>query len=308
MNNGFESVVKKLNGLGAKRILVQFPEGLKMKIQEISNKLEDAGFEIALCMEATYGACDIRDDEAKRLNCNAILHIAHLDYGVKTSFPVVYWEYFFDVDPIHALKKNLSKLKKFKKIGLIASVQYIPALKTAKKFLESKGKKIFTFKTEQYEGQILGCRVGAATNIENKVDAFLCITAGKFYSMGLLFKTSKPKFALDLERGSINNLEKEERRMQKIKEWNKVQFREARNIGLLVSWKKGQMFGSPFALKKKLEKAGKNAYILAMDELSVNKMEGLKLDFLINFSCPRIEPPEFSELKIPLLNYYEVKL
>ncbi len=308
MNNGFESAVKKLKDLNAKRVLVQYPEGLKTKIQEISDKLENTGLETALCMEATYGACDVRDDEAKRLSCDAILHVAHLDYGVKTSFPVVYWEYFFDVDPLPALEKNLSKLEKFEKIGLVASVQYIPALQKARKFLEAKGKKVFTFKTEQYEGQILGCRVGAATNIEQKVDAFLCITAGKFYSMGLLFKTSKPKFALDLERNSIENLEAEEKKMQKIKEWNKAQFHDARKIGLLVSWKRGQMFGSPFSFKKNLEKVGKNAYILAMDEISVKKIEGMKLDFLVNFSCPRIEHPELSELKIPMLNYYEVKV
>src|SRR3990172_5910775 len=212
MNNDFESIVKKLGELRAKRIFIQFPEGLKTKIQEISNNLEKNNFEPVICMESTFGACDLREDEAKRLNCDAILHIAHSDFGVKTSIPVVYWEYFFDVDPIPALERNFHKIEKFDKIGLITSVQYIPALQKAKRFLESKNKKIFTFKTEQYEGQILGCRVGAATNIEQKVDALLCITAGKFYYTGLLSKTSKPKFALDLERSSLEDLTNAEKK------------------------------------------------------------------------------------------------
>jgi diphthamide biosynthesis enzyme Dph1/Dph2-like protein len=84
-------------------------------------------------------------------------------------------------------------------------------------------------------------------------------------------------------------------------------FKEAKSIGLLVSWKKGQMFGNPFRLKNNLEKQGKKVYILAMDEISSEKIEGLKLDFLVNFACPRIEYPEFTELKTPMLNWYQVE-
>ncbi len=308
MREDFESVVKKLRKLNAKRIFVQYPEGLKTKIPEISSDLENENFEVVSCLESTYGACDIRDDEAERLGCDAVLHVAHADFGVKSKLPVVYWEYFFDVDPIPAMEKNFDKLKEFDRIGLVASLQYIPALQKIKQFLESNNKKVFTFKSEQYDGQILGCRVGAATGVDKNIDALLCITAGKFYSGGLLLKTSKPKFALNLEKNSIEDLAIAEKKMQKIKEWNKAQFSDAKSIGLLVSWKKGQMLGSPFDFKKKLENAGKAAYILAMDEISSKKLEGLKIDFLVNFACPRIEPPEFSELKIPILNYYEVKL
>lgn len=66
--NGFEKAVKKLKKMKAKRVFIQFPEGLKLSIQNISEDLEKEGFETVLCLEKTYGACDVRDDEAKDSN------------------------------------------------------------------------------------------------------------------------------------------------------------------------------------------------------------------------------------------------
>ena len=98
-----DDVVKRLKELKAKRILIQFPEGLKLRIQQIARDFEKSGFETYLCLESTWGACDVREDEAKRLNCDAILHIAHGNYGVKADIPVIYYDYFLDGDPIPIL-------------------------------------------------------------------------------------------------------------------------------------------------------------------------------------------------------------
>src|SRR2546425_281416 len=96
----FEEIVRQLKEAGAKRIFVQFPEGLRYSIQKISKDLETEGFETVLCMERTYGACDIRDDEARRLNCDTLLQVGHANYGVKSDMKVVYWDYFLEADPI----------------------------------------------------------------------------------------------------------------------------------------------------------------------------------------------------------------
>lgn len=306
--NGFEKAVAELKKLKAKRVFVHFPEGLKLSIQEISEKLEKEGFETVLCMERTYGACDVRDDEAKRFKCNAILHIAHQDYGVKSSLPVVYWDYFLEADAVPILKKEFSKLKDYKNIGLITSVQFVKSLPAVSEFLEKNGKRVFIHKSLQYAGQMLGCRIGSGLAVEKNIDAFLCISAAKFYGIGIALFTKKPVLNLDLETQSIYSLDAEKKKIEKIVVWNKQMFNEAKSIGFLVSWKKGQMFSNPFRLKNNLEKQGKKVYILAMDEISSEKIEGLKLDFLVNFSCPRIEYPEFSDLKIPMLNWYQVKI
>ncbi|MFH0711153.1 MAG: diphthamide biosynthesis enzyme Dph2 [Candidatus Aenigmatarchaeota archaeon] len=300
--------VKKLKKLHAKRIFVQFPEGLKMKIQEIAKELEKKGFEVILSLESTWGGCDIREHEAKLLRCDAILHIAHEDYGIKTKIPVVYWEYFFDVNPVPVLEKDFDKLKDFQKIGIVTSLQYVKTIPKVKDFLEKRGKKVFVNKSLKHPGQVLGCNLSAGIKLEKKVDCFLCISAGKFYSLGLIFKTGKPTFNLDLENQQIYQLDDLKMKILKIIEWNKSELKDAKRIGLLVSWKKGQMFGDPFKMKKQLEKQGKEVYILAMDELSKSKIEGLKLDFLINFSCPRIGTDDLEKFSKPILNWNDVPL
>ena len=296
-----EEVIKKLKDLKAKRVFLQFGEGLKLKIQGIVKKLEEEGFDCVVCLEPCYGACDVRDHEAKVLGCDAILHIGHENFLEKTSLPVVYWEYFIEADPLPILEKEFDKLKNFERIGLITSIQFVKLIPEVKKFLENKGKKAFAQKSLQYEGQILGCNLNSAKTIENKVDCFLCISAGKFYGLGLVLETEKPVLCLDLEKKEIHTLEEFKKKIQKIIVWNKAQLKEAKRVGILVSWKKGQ-FRLPFELKKKLEKEGKEVFILAFDEVAPEKIEGLKFDALVNYACPRIGIDDLEKYKAPIIN------
>ena len=297
-----EEIINELKKLKAKRIFVQFPEGLRLRIRKIVKELEDYGFEAILCTEKCFGACDVRENEAILLGCDVILHIGHEKFLPKTKVPVVYWEYFLEADPIPILEKNLEKLKCFEKIGLITSIQFVKILPKVEEYLKKFGKKVFMYKALQYPGQVLGCDLRAAKAIESKVDCFLAISAGEFYAAGLVLHTEKPVLNLDLEKREIRSLEEFKKRIQKIVVWNKVELREAKKIGLLVSWKKGQL-KLPFDLKKKLEAQGKEVYILVMDEVAPEKIEGLELDFLINFACPRIGTDDQAKYPIPILNY-----
>jgi len=175
-----------------------------------------------------------------------------------------------------------------------------------KNFLEKRGKKVFTYKSQKYEGQILGCRHGAGLEVEGDVDAFICISAGKFYGLGLALETDKPMLNLDLERMSIESMDTFKKKIQSLIAWNLATLKEARRVGLAVSWKKGQMFGSPFIIKKKLEDEGKEVFVFAVDELSIPKLEGLKLDAIVNFMCPRVGTDDLDKYKIPIVNYSQL--
>ena len=301
-----EDVIKKLKRLKAKRIFVQFPEGIRLKVQKIVKELEEKGFEAIVCVEKCFGACDVRENEAKLLGCNVILHIGHERFLPRVKIPVVYWEYFMEADPLPILEKEFEKLKECEKIGLITSIQFVKLLPKVEKYLKEKGKKVFVHKVLQYPGQVLGCDLRAAKAIEKKVDCFLAISAGEFYAAGLVLQTDKPVLNLDLERMEIRSLEEFKKRIQKILVWNKAQLKEAKKIGLLVSWKKGQL-KLPFELKRKLEAEGKEIYILVMDEVTPEKLEGLELDLLINLACPRIAIDEQARYPIPILNFNQIE-
>lgn len=307
MREDFKRALEKLKSYKAKRVFVQYPEGIKLKIQKITKEVEDAGFEVIVCTELCFGACDIRDFEAARLGCDTILHIGHEDYGAESSLPVVFWEYFIPSDPTPILEKEFSKIGPYEKIGLATSIQFVDAIEKVKQFLESRGKRVITHTALQHAGQILGCHLEAATKIEPAVDCFLCISAGKFYGLGLVLETEKPMFCLDLERREIYDLKELKKKIQKIIAWNKSQFEDARTVGILVSWKRGQV-KLPFEVKKKLEANGKEVYIFAMDEITPEKLMGLDVDFIVNTACPRIGIDDLERYKIPILNLEQIEI
>jgi len=295
--------IKELKKLKTKRVFIQYPEGIKLRIEEIAKEIETSGVEVVICIEECFGACDVRDFEAKLLGCDVVLHIGHEKFFDSKLLPVVFWEYFIDVDPVPIVEKELSKLDGFEKIGLVTSIQFVHSLPAVKEFLERAGKKVFTHKALQHDGQVLGCKLDAAAAIEKKVDCFLCITAGKFYALGIVLETDKPVFCLDLERKQIESLADFKRKIEKILAWNRAQLNDARRVGLLVSWKKGQFNAKVFDVKKKLEAEGKEVFVLAMDKITPDKLYGLKLDACVNFACKRLGIDDIQRFEIPIVNF-----
>ena len=300
--------IEKLKRAGAKKILVQVPEGLKMRAQGIIKKLEDAGLEPLLWCEPCFGACDLPDQAAKLLGCDAILHMAHSDLGLKTDIPVVYEEYRIPFNPIPLLKREVKKLP-FRRISLITTLQFIEILKPVKKFLESKGKKVFIGKPEcaKYPGQILGCDYSAALSLEKQIDCFLFLGSGLFHPLGLAIKTQKPVLFLDFESGQLKSLEKEKARLEMKRTAWIERAKECESFGVLVSTKPGQLMpGLAEQVKQKLRSKGKTALILAMDEITPSKLLGLNLDCLINCACPRLSD-DYELFKKPILNPEDIE-
>jgi 2-(3-amino-3-carboxypropyl)histidine synthase len=266
----------------AKRVLIQAPEGLKTGVQELADFLELNGCETIISIEPCFGACDLRDHEAKRLDCDLLLHLGHADFGLKTDVAVVYYEYGIEYDFIPLLKATAKKIK-FRKICLVSTIQFRESIKQAKRFLESKGFVVYD------GGHVLGCNVAAAKKFEGGIECYLFIGSGRFHPLGLQEKTSKPVLFLDIEKRSLEDLSHAKDKME-IKRGLRIEkAKGAANFGIMVSAKSGQLrIDEALEIKKKLNAAGRKAYILAGDVFSPEKIMGLKIDVLINTACPRI--------------------
>lgn len=263
-----------------KRVLIQIPEGLKTKAQEISKEIENFGVEVVILADPCYGACDIPDYQASLLECDLIIHFGHSSFGLKSKIPIIYIPYESDMDVLRILEKDDIK---HKKIGIVTTIQHLHKLNEIKDFLEKQGKEVFI------GGQILGCKLENVKKIENNVDCILYIGSGKFHALGILKTTEKPVLHLDIENRKIIGLSKERREMTKRKLLKESKLDYAKKVGILVSTKKGQLNKNVFNLKKKLENEGKEVWILAMDYISPEKILGMKFDVLVNTACPRIE-------------------
>ncbi len=295
------------------RILLQVPEGLKKKSVELVKELESKGAQVFFSAEPCWGACDIKVDEAKRLRCDKIVHIAHTKF-VDVDFPVEYAEMRAAADVKPALEKDYEKLSQYKNIGLISSLQFLDALPITKNFLESKGHKVLIGNTAYrksqkhlYPGQVLGCDVTAAQSIEKQVDCFLYVGSGRFHALGALLRANKPIFALNVEKDRIEKID--DTLFQKQKYATIGLAKDAKKFGILISTKIGQkeMQGSAISLKNKIESEGKQAILIVADEIAQEKLLGIDVDAYISTACPRIAVENRAQFSKPILNVEELE-
>lgn len=309
------------------KILLQVPEGLKSKALPIAQELEKDGNEVLISCEPCYGACDLRDVEAKRLGCEKIIHYGHGRF-VESEIPVEYAELKSD-GKISIPENEIKKLEQFKKIGLVSTLQFTDSLHNVKEQLDKIGKEVLIGKSNNknlYDGQILGCNTSAAKAIEKKVDCFLFIGSGRFHPIGVALASEKPVLVFDTEKNIIEKTETEKFLRQRLATIEMA--RGAKTFGILVSTKPGQMnLKAAEEMKKKLEKrtqtkfaaepkseafraSGRAAHILVMDEIKPEKVDYLgsgEIDAYINTACPRIGIDDRTLFRKPILNLDEAE-
>jgi 2-(3-amino-3-carboxypropyl)histidine synthase len=280
--------------------LLQVPDGMKRKALKIADEIGDAIIDCESC----YGACDIAVSEAKALGCEKIIHYGHSKF-LDSDMPVEYRESKEKPEFTKLIKKLDLKEKK---IGLVATAQFMDSLKDVKTLLEKEGKTVKIGKGKLSPGQILGCEFSSAKDIEKGVDAFLFVGSGHFHPLGLAIQTEKPVYFLNIEKGELENMENVKERFLKQRYATIAMAKDARTFGILISVKPGQMkLELAKKIKKKLEDREKKAYLLAFNEIKPEKLVGLDIDCYISTACPRIAIENRTEFKKPILNPDEIE-
>ena len=176
------------------------------------------------------------------------------------------------------------------KVGLVSTIQFVDSLKGIKSFLEKSGRKAFIGKSSALEsGQVLGCDASAASSIQGKVDAFLYVGTGIFHPLAISLATSKPVFILNPETSQLSKLDESAIAKAKVmKKTQQIKYLSADRFGILVSTKPGQnKMKQALALKKKLEKQKKKAYIFSFDNFDISQLENWpQIQCWINTMCP----------------------
>lgn len=178
-----------------------------------------------------------------------------------------------------------------KKLGLVATVQFVDSLKGIKNQLEQQGKQVLVGKAKALEpGQVIGCNVEAATSVQNKVQAFLYIGSGTFHplAIALALKKQKPIFIFNPETQQLTRFdEKIAERAKGRQKTAKAKFLSSNRFGILVSTKPGQeRLKQALELKKKLESQGKKCYIFIFDDFNSNQLENFpSIECWVNSAC-----------------------
>ena len=305
-----EEILKKLRELNAERVLIQTPEGLKSETQVLADFLEDNGIEAILSGDINYGACDPADREAKRLGCDALIHLGHSYMTLHLEVPTIFVPAFAEVDVVPALERNIDEIKKLgERIALVTTAQHIHQLKRAKAFLEGNGFEVLIGKGDSrvsWPGQVLGCNFSAA-----KLDAegVLFIGAGYFHPIGVAMAVKKPTLAVNPYSGDAIWMDREAERLIR-KRWAQIaKAMDARRFGVITSTKKGQLrLAEAKRIVKLLRERGKYARLMAMNHISYPALEGFDFDAYVVVACPRVPIDDYENWRKPVLTPREVEI
>ena len=304
-----ERIKQEIAKLGAKRVLLQLPEGLKPEGPRLATLVEKTGALPIISADPCYGACDLATDEAGRLGTDLIVHFGHAKLVKHEQVPTVYVEARATVPVAEVLEKALPLLSKYSKIGLATTVQHVQALAEAREILVCAGKTVVVGDAGRvnYSGQVIGCDYSNVQSVANDVEAFLFVGGGRFHALGIALSTSKPTIIADPYENRAYSINDDAATVLK-QRWACIEeARRAKTFGVLIGLKLGQKrFEDALKIKEIAEKNGKAAYLFAVREiLPETLMEFPSVDAYVNTACPRISLEASSKFLKPVLTVNE---
>lgn len=304
-----ERIKQEITKLGANRVLLQLPEGLKSEGLRLAKIVEKSGALPIISADPCYGACDIAINQAEKLGVDLIVHFGHSRLAKHEQIPTVYIEARATVTVNEAVEKSLQLLSNYTKIGLATSVQHLHALNQAREILIRAGKIVTIGDAGQmsYAGQVSGCNYSNVKSIADEVEAFLFIGGGQFHALGIALSTSKPTFIADPYDNRAFSINDEAQKILK-KRWTSIEeAHNAKTYGILIGLKTGQKrFNEALKIKELAEKNGKAAFLMAVEEITPETlMEFPSIDAYVNTACPRVSLDAPEKFLKPVLTIIE---
>ncbi|KAL1992789.1 hypothetical protein VTN49DRAFT_3545 [Thermomyces lanuginosus] len=186
-NYSFEipKTIHKIRTTGAKRVALQFPEGLLMFATTISDILTEfcPGIETLIMGDVTYGACCIDDYTARALGCDLLVHYAHsclIPVDV-TTIKTLYIFVDISIDTSHLIATLERNFTPGQTIAMVGTIQFNATLHGLKPVLERAGFRVVIPQVMPLsKGEILGCTSPRLSD-EDKIDVLLYLGDGRFH-------------------------------------------------------------------------------------------------------------------------------
>ena len=301
---------KEITRRGAKRALIQLPEGLKTEGPRLAAVVEEAGALAIVSADPCYGACDLALLDAESLGVDLVVHYGHSEMIQRGQVPTIYIEARARVDIRAAVREAISLLDAWKTIGLVTTTQHIHALDEAKNLLLNAGKNVVVGEASgrvKCAGQVIGCDYSTAKSASKEAEAFLFVGGGRFHAIGVSLATAKPTIVADPYEQRAYPVDKEVQRILRQRWASIFEARRAERFGVLIGLKAGQKrVKEALKVKKKLEKRAREVTLLALREVTPETlMQFPGLDAFVNTACPRVSLDDASKFLKPVLTVNE---
>ncbi|MEM3749692.1 MAG: diphthamide biosynthesis enzyme Dph2 [Candidatus Jordarchaeales archaeon] len=306
-----EKIISEVKARNARRILLQFPEGLLPYVTRIASLIEEqAGVEAVTSLDPCWGACDLADSEALTLRSDLLIHFGHAPWPTQTKVPALFVECFSKREIAEQAVKAALSLG-LKRLILTSTVQHVKTLPLVKKALEDAGVSV-TLKSDSkrapYPGQVLGCDYSNAFSPD--ADTTFFIGGGLFHAVGVALFTGKRVISLDPYTGEVRDVTPNVRRLLLERYTHVAKAKDAKRFGIIIGLKSGQThINVARSIRDALRSSGKEAYLFAMREVVPERFMNLgDVEALVVTACPRIAIEDGPRFPIPVLTPDEVEV
>lgn len=313
-----EEVYRAVQSRKAKRVLLQFPDGLRDYSGRIAALVEQrTGAETVISGEPCYGACDT--PSASALHAAGADLLVQFGHSPMPSVPVrdtlfIRAKYRMPIQPVIAKAVRQEGLAG-KRVGFVTTAQYQHKTEEALAALKALGVEPKVGKGDlriALAAQILGCNYTAAKAVDADVELYFYLGSGDFHPLGLALETPKDVLVADPETGDVRLMSGLRDRVlrQRFGAIETARRRGGKRFAVLVSTKAGQ-FRLRLAeqLKKRIEAKGGTAVIVQVDTLSPDNLQYFRhLDAWVNTACPRIATDDQAKYPVPMLTPPELEI
>ncbi len=314
LNYSFEihKTIHRIRSSNAKRVALQFPEGLLLFATTISDILTQfcPGTETLIMGDVTYGACCIDDYTARAVGCDLLVHYAHscLIPVSTTKISTLYVFVDISIDTSHLLATLNRNFSPGKTIAMVGTIQFNATLHNIRQPLEQAGFNILTPQiTPLSKGEILGCTSPTIPH-DAKVDMILYLGDGRFHlESAMIANPTLPAYRYDPYSRKLTRETYSHSEMLSLRSSAISTARNAKKWGLILGALGRQ--GNPHTLtliENHLTAKGIPFINLLLSEIFPGKLALFEdVDCWVQIACPRLSIDWGYAFPRPLLTPYE---
>lgn len=269
-------------------------EALIPKLQDAADHISERfGIEAYVIGDTCWGSCDLNTHAADMLGADILFSVGHTVAMETFGDKVVMINAYDDVSFDKVARKFAADMKgKINAISLLTDSQHLEQVEGTKKVLEDLGYKVVIGrgKGQLRDAQVFGCEFYPAWNVQKQVDAYVFLGQSQFHAASVAMSTEKPTFMLDPYFEEYTQVNEFAQGLQKRAILGIYKAVDANTIGLVIGLKEGQFAHvRALELKKEFEKLGKKVQLIALTEITDDRMQIFKnIDAFVQVACPRI--------------------
>ena len=287
-----ERIFKEIESKKPVSVSLNGPDGILPQVQETAmNITKRFGIPAYVLADTTWGTCDLNSNGSKVLGADIQFNIGHTINTESFEKNLILINAYDDVEFDSVAKKCVDILKG-KKISLVTDSQHLHQMDKVNEILTNGGieVKIGKGKGQLNDGQVFGCEFYPATELKDKVDAYVFLGQSNFHAAGIALSTNMPTYVLDPYFNEVREVTEFAQKLKKKATLAIYKAADAQSFGIIIGLKEGQL-SKVFALKfkKELEKEGKTVQLFALTDITNERLKNLKgIDAFIQVACPRI--------------------